>query len=68
MTERNFDLGRQYAEAGVHTAACWGNSWDKRIGWDGWMSWGRVLLQYAQKRQWPETLNKLNNVALTPEL
>jgi hypothetical protein len=52
----------------VQIAACWGNSWDKRIGWDGWMSWGRVLLQSAQKRQWPETLNKLNNVALTPEL
>jgi len=68
MTERNFDLGRQYAEAGVQMAACWGNSWDKRIGWDGWMSWGRVLLQSAQKHQWPETLNKLNNVALTPEL
>jgi hypothetical protein len=68
MTERNFDLGRQYAEAGVQTAASWGNSWDKRIGWDAWMSWGRVLLQSAQKRQWPETLNKLNNVALTQEL
>ena len=67
MTFRNFEEGERYAAAGVQLVSCWGNSWDKRIGWDAWMSWGRVLLQSAQKRQWPETLNKLNNVALTPE-
>jgi hypothetical protein len=48
----------------LHLLTCWGNSWDKRIGWDAWVSWGRILLQGAQNRQWPETLNKLNNVAL----
>lgn len=66
LTERRFERAEHYAQAGVQMASCWGNAWDKRIGWDAWMSWGRVLLQSAQKRQWPETLNKLNNVALTP--
>ena len=67
LTNRDFAKAEQYAASGVQLVASWGNSWDKRIGWDAWMSWGRVLLESAQKRTWPEHLNKLNNVALTPE-
>lgn len=58
------DKARAAAERGLHLAACWGNSWDKRIGWDAWIAWGRILLQSAIEGGWPEHLNKLNNVAL----
>jgi len=37
---------------------------DKRIRWDAWIAWGRILQQSAQQKTWPEHLNKLNNLAL----
>ena len=64
LTEQSYDKAQTAAAQGLHLLTCWGNSWDKRIGWDAWISWGRILLQSAQTRQWPKTLNKLNNVAL----
>jgi hypothetical protein len=64
LTNKTYDQAQTAAAHGLHLLTCWGNSWDKRIGWDAWVSWGRILLQGAQNRQWPETLNKLNNVAL----
>ena len=67
LTNREFEQAELFAQSGVQLVSSWGNSWDKRIGWDAWMAWGRVLLESAQKRTWPEHLNKLNNVALKPE-
>lgn len=64
LTNKAYDQAQTAAAHGLHLLTCWGNSWDKRIGWDAWVSWGRILLQGAQNRQWPETLNMLNNVAL----
>ncbi len=66
LTEKQYELAQAAAASAVQTAACWGNSWDKRIGWDAWMAWGRILLQSAQRQSWPEHLVKLNNVALKP--
>ena len=64
LTAHDYERAEIAATNGVHLLTCWGNAWDKRVGWDAWVSWGRILLQSAQTRQWPDTLNKLNNVAL----
>ena len=26
----------------------WGTAWDKRLSWDAWVAWTRVLLQTAE--------------------
>jgi len=31
----------------------WGACWDKRMSWESWIAWTRVLLQNAKKNQWP---------------
>ena len=64
LTEKAYDKAERAATRGLQLVSSWGNSWDKRIGWDAWVSWGRILLQSAQSASWPEHLNKLNNVAL----
>jgi len=33
--------------------ADWGDSWDKRVSWEGWIAWSRVLLDNARKQSWP---------------
>lgn len=52
------------AESALQLFSAWGNSWDKRVAWDAWVAWTRILLQAAQTGRWPERLDKLNNVAL----
>ncbi len=60
---RNADAAR--AAAGALQQFCsWGNSWDKRVQWDAWVAWTRILLQSASEGTWPERLDKLNNLAL----
>ena len=55
------------AAAGLTLLAQWGTPWDKRIAWSGWVSWARILLQAAQRRTWPETLEGLNALGLVAE-
>ena len=64
LTFDEFDEAQAAAASAVQLASIWGNTWDKRIGWDAWMAWGRILLQCAQKRDWPKDINKINNLAL----
>ncbi len=60
---RNADA-QAAAESALQLFSLWGNSWDKRVAWDAWMAWTRILLQAAKTDRWPERLDKLNNVAL----
>jgi hypothetical protein len=55
------------AAAGLTLLAQWGTPWDKRIAWSGWVSWARILLQSAQRKSWPETLEGLNALGLVAE-
>ena len=54
------------AAGALQCYSAWGNAWDKRVQWDAWMAWARILRQGAQTGTWPERLDKLNNVALRP--
>lgn len=64
LTIGNFEQAEMLASRGLYLLAIWGNTWDKRIRWDAWIAWGRILQQSAQQKTWPEHLNKLNNLAL----
>lgn len=55
------------AESALQCFSAWGNSWDKRVAWDAWVAWTRILLQSTQTDRWPERLDKLNNLALAPD-
>ena len=63
---RNADA-QAAAESALQLFSQWGNSWDKRVSWDAWIAWTRILLQSAQTGRWPERLDKLNNLALAPD-
>jgi len=52
------------ARAALQAFCSWGNAWDKRVQWDAWIAWTRILLQSAEHGGWPERLDRLNNVAL----
>jgi hypothetical protein len=52
------------AQSALQCFSAWGNAWDKRVQWDAWIAWTRILLQSAEQGTWPERLDKLNNLAL----
>jgi hypothetical protein len=59
------DDAQAAAASALQLFCAWGNSWDKRVQWDAWVAWTRILLQGATvEGTWPERLDKLNNVAL----
>lgn len=55
LSRRRFDEGEKEAEKGLRLLLEWGCPWDKRISWEGWVSWCRVLLSKAKERSWPNT-------------
>ena len=42
------DDARAAAEGALQCYGSWGNAWDKRVQWDAWMAWARILRQGAQ--------------------
>lgn len=64
LARGEFDAAHAAAADGLKALAAWGTAWDKRIAWEAWVAWGRILLQSADDRQWPARLDRLNNLAL----
>ncbi|KAF8779313.1 hypothetical protein HU200_002746 [Digitaria exilis] len=38
------------AEEGLRLLLEWGSSWDKRMPWEAWVSWGRAMLTKGRRR------------------
>jgi hypothetical protein len=52
------------AAAGLKLLCDWGTVWDKRMPWDAWVSWTRVLLRAAHLQQFPSTSFGMLNLGI----
>ena len=43
-----------------------GNAWDKRVAWETWGAWTRILHQSAIRGGWLDPLDKLNMLGPLP--
>uniref|UniRef100_A0A0A9CSK2 Uncharacterized protein n=1 Tax=Arundo donax TaxID=35708 RepID=A0A0A9CSK2_ARUDO len=50
-----YSEAQKQAEEGLKLLLEWGSSWDKRMPWEGWVSWGRAMLTKAKEKDWPHT-------------
>lgn len=48
-----FEIAFKEADQGLQLLLEWGTNWDKKMTWEGWIAWARVLLQNAKEQQWP---------------
>nr|GEV06686.1 hypothetical protein [Tanacetum cinerariifolium] len=55
LSRGRFDEGESEVEKGLSLLLEWGSAWDKRISWEGWVAWCRVLLNKAKEKDWPQT-------------
>jgi hypothetical protein len=52
---RRFDQALVEARTALDILAAWGTSWDKRLSWEAWVAWARVLAKGARERSWPDS-------------
>ncbi|KAI3474335.1 hypothetical protein Pfo_029158 [Paulownia fortunei] len=60
----SFEAAEKAAERGLRLILEWGSPWDKRMTWQGWIAWGRVLLMKAKERSWPHNSWGILNLGL----
>ncbi|WCJ38970.1 hypothetical protein M5689_019997 [Euphorbia peplus] len=64
LAKGQFEEAERAAEKGVALILEWGSPWDKRMSWEGWVAWGRVLLMKAKEKSWPQTSWGILNLGL----
>lgn len=64
VTKGRFEEGEREAEKGLTLLLQWGAPWDKRMSWEGWIAWGRVVLMKAKERSWPDNSWGILNLGL----
>lgn len=53
LSEENYDDAEKEAIEGLRLLLDWATCWDKRMTWEGWIAWARILVQNAQDKTWP---------------
>uniref|UniRef100_A0A5B6YKL3 DUF6817 domain-containing protein n=1 Tax=Davidia involucrata TaxID=16924 RepID=A0A5B6YKL3_DAVIN len=64
LSKGRFEEAHREAEKGLTLLLEWGSPWDKRMSWQGWIAWTRVLLMKAKERSWPQTSWGILNLGL----
>jgi hypothetical protein len=64
LNMERYTEAKKEAEEGLKLLLEWGVSWDKRMTWESWVSWGRVMLDKAKENEWPRTAAGITNLGL----
>ncbi|KAJ3672267.1 hypothetical protein LUZ60_006988 [Juncus effusus] len=64
LNVERYEEAEREAEEGVRLILEWGSGWDKRMSWEGWVSWGRVMLGKSKERDWPKNAWGIINLGL----
>lgn len=55
LNARRWDDALAEARRALDLLAQWATPWDKRLSWEAWVAWTRVLAKAARERDWPDT-------------
>ncbi|XP_072993271.1 uncharacterized protein [Typha latifolia] len=64
LNQGRYEETEEEAGKGLELILEWGSSWDKRMTWEGWVSWGRVMLAKAKEKSWPQDAWGIINLGL----
>lgn len=64
LSKGRFEEGERESEKGLRMLLEWGSPWDKRMSWEGWIAWARVLVMNAKEKSWPQTSWGILNLGL----
>ncbi|CAM6124488.1 unnamed protein product [Calypogeia fissa] len=55
LTEGKWEEAQEEASEGLKLLLEWGTQWDKKMSWEGWIAWARVLKMNAEQKTWPKS-------------
>ncbi|GKD61349.1 hypothetical protein Tco_1298858 [Tanacetum coccineum] len=64
LSQGRFEEAQKGSEEGMRLLMEWGSPWDKRMSWEGWVAWCRVLVMKAKEKSWPDTSWGILNLGL----
>ncbi|KAM7260117.1 hypothetical protein ACFE04_015858 [Oxalis oulophora] len=64
LNKGKFEEAESEAAKGLRLLIEWGSPWDKRMSWEGWIAWVRVLLMKAKEKSWVNTSWGILNLGL----
>ncbi|RID63181.1 hypothetical protein BRARA_E02205 [Brassica rapa] len=64
LGKKRFVEAEREAERGLVLLLQWGSPWDKRMSWEGWIAWVRVLLMKSSDQSWPDVSWGILNLGL----
>lgn len=64
LAKGRFEEAENETEKGLMLLLEWGSPWDKRMSWEGWIAWTRVLYMKAKEKSWPQTSWGILNLGL----
>lgn len=64
LSQGRYEEAEKEAEEGLRLILEWGSPWDKRMSWEGWVAWARVLLMKAKEKSWPHNAWGILNLGL----
>ncbi|KAL6591557.1 hypothetical protein ACP70R_050060 [Stipagrostis hirtigluma subsp. patula] len=67
LNMERYQEGKKEAEEGLKLLLEWGVSWDKRMTWGTWVSWGKVMLDRANENDWPHSAAGITNLGLVKQ-
>jgi len=67
MQAHEWPAAQTWAEEALELFCQWGTCWDKRMGYDAWVAWCRVVLQGACDQKWPTTAFGMLNLGLVED-
>uniref|UniRef100_A0A7N0T3W7 DUF6817 domain-containing protein n=1 Tax=Kalanchoe fedtschenkoi TaxID=63787 RepID=A0A7N0T3W7_KALFE len=64
LVKERFEEAHVQAQEGLRLLLEWGSPWDKRMSWEGWVAWARVLVMKAREKTWPDHAWGILNLGL----
>nr|XP_043606557.1 uncharacterized protein LOC122578625 [Erigeron canadensis] len=64
LSQEKFEEAEKEGEEGLRLLLEWGSPWDKRMSWESWIAWCRVLIMKAKEKSWPQTTWGILNLGL----
>ncbi|MCO5574711.1 hypothetical protein L7F22_028501 [Adiantum nelumboides] len=64
LSREEFEMAEEEASKGLCLFLQWGTNWDKRVSWEGWVAWARVLHNKAQEKAWSHNAWDILNLGL----
>ncbi|KAH7299261.1 hypothetical protein KP509_24G002700 [Ceratopteris richardii] len=64
LSKGEFEKAEAEASKGLCLLLQWGTNWDKRVSWEGWIAWCRVLHSKAQEKVWSQSAWDIINLGL----